>query len=142
MTSQTTGGCSCGSLRYSFNGEPITVATCHCESCRRSTSSSFSTNILVPKQAFHLQKGNPKTFTRQGDSGLDSTDNFCQECGSLIYVLGKAAPLLVFIKAGSLDDLSLNDTKYKPAVEIYCKYKYKWLPAFESTKTFEGTIPV
>ncbi|RSL42854.1 hypothetical protein CEP54_015324 [Fusarium duplospermum] len=119
MSVSTNGGCSCGNLKYSFDGEPVAIATCHCTACRRSTSSAFSTSLLVPASAFHPLAGTPSTYTRQGDSGSDVTDHFCPVCGALIYAISKSAPGLVFLKAGSLDDLSLNDTKFRPRVEIY-----------------------
>lgn len=170
MSPSITGGCACGNLRYSFDGEPVGVvrspsllalqqrfhivnmgadvcfflpsqATCHCTSCRRSTSSAYSTSLLVPAPAFHLLEGTPKAFTRQGDSGQETSDCFCPNCGALVYVLSKAASGLVIVKAGSLDDLSLNETKFQPRVEIFCKNKYSWLPAIEGAQTFDGALP-
>ncbi|RSL51251.1 hypothetical protein CEP53_008512 [Fusarium sp. AF-6] len=141
MSVSTNGGCSCGNLKYSFDGEPVAIATCHCTACRRSTSSAFSTSLLVPSPAFHPLAGTPSTYNRQGDSGSDVTDHFCPTCGSLIYVISKSAPGLVFLKAGSLDDLSLNDTKFRPRVEIYCKDKYSWLSAVEGAAAFDGAMP-
>ena len=32
-----TSGCMCGAVRYEAVGEPMTVAYCHCASCRRHT---------------------------------------------------------------------------------------------------------
>ena len=35
----TTGRCLCGAIQYEYSGAPTLVVHCHCESCRRQTSS-------------------------------------------------------------------------------------------------------
>ena len=47
---------------------------------------------------------------------------------------------MVIVKAGTLDNLSLNETKYKPTVEIFCENKYSWLPDIEGAKKFDGAM--
>lgn len=66
--------------------------------------------------------------------------NFCLECGTPLYVTSDGAPGVVIVKAGTLDVLSLNETNYRPTVEIFCKEKYSWLPGIEGTKRFDAPI--
>ncbi|KAL6408107.1 glutathione-dependent formaldehyde-activating protein [Ilyonectria robusta] len=135
------GQCSCGSIRYSFTGEPLNVSLCYCNGCRRSSSSAFTTNILVLESNFVSTAGTPKAFKRKGGSGNEGSEHFCPDCGAQLYVTSNAAPGIVIIKAGTLDDWRLNDTKFKPTVEIFCQYKYNWLPDIGGTTKFEGAMP-
>ncbi|KAJ4152147.1 hypothetical protein NW765_017656 [Fusarium oxysporum] len=58
----------------------------------------------------------------------------------MLYVTSEAASEMVIVKAGTLDNLSLNETKYKPPVEIFCENKYSWLPDIEGAKKFDGAM--
>ena len=49
MTGETkTGGCLCGAVRYSFTGEPLMQAVCHCKNCQRQAGSGWSMLIALP----------------------------------------------------------------------------------------------
>ena len=43
------GHCLCGAIEYQFDEQPNWVAHCHCESCRRATSSPMTTWVSVPR---------------------------------------------------------------------------------------------
>ena len=43
MTESHKGRCLCGAVEFEFEGKPNWVAYCHCESCRRNTSSPTTT---------------------------------------------------------------------------------------------------
>lgn len=58
----------------------------------------------------------------------------------LVWVKGEAMPGVLIVKAGTLDDLSLNETKYKPKAEIYCRNKFSWLPDVEGAAKFDGAM--
>ena len=40
-----TGRCLCGDIRYEYRGAPLKILHCHCESCRRHTSSPVATFV-------------------------------------------------------------------------------------------------
>ncbi|KAK7529232.1 Mss4-like protein [Phyllosticta citribraziliensis] len=124
------GGCACGNIKYSFEGDPNAVALCHCNACRRSSNSMYSFNLMIPEDSFKLVSGSPKSWTRIGESGGKVTNNFCTECGSLVFVKGDMLAGVTLVKGGSLDDLSLveKNEKYRPGVELYSKCKFSWLP--------------
>lgn len=58
----------------------------------------------------------------------------------MLYIDSEMAPGLVILKAGTLDDLSLNETKYKPTAEMFCENKYSWLLNVEGAKQFDGAM--
>ena len=47
----TSGHCLCRAIAFSFEGAPNWTLHCHCESCRRATSSPMATWVSVPRNA-------------------------------------------------------------------------------------------
>jgi len=43
------GRCLCGGVRYQVRCRPDALYYCHCSQCRRSSGSSFATNIAVAR---------------------------------------------------------------------------------------------
>ena len=59
---KTTGHCLCGAIQYEYDGEPLEAVHCHCDSCRRQTSSAVATFVMVPQTALRVTHGQPKEF--------------------------------------------------------------------------------
>ena len=72
------GRCLCGTIRFAYEGEENWCTHCHCESCRRQTSSPFTTFVSVSKARFAWSAGEPATFV----SSPGVTRSFCRDCGS------------------------------------------------------------
>jgi hypothetical protein len=85
MADMREGGCLCGAVRYSVDWAPMVVATCCCRNCQKLT-------------------GTLKSYEDHGESGNPLLRNFCPECGAPVTSEIPAAPELVIIKVGSLDD--------------------------------------
>lgn len=117
------GGCLCGQVRYSFQGEPLIVAVCHCRHCQRQSGSAFSLVVAVPDGAI-AQTGPTKTFADWGTSGLPVHRVFCPECGSPITSRIEVMPGVTFIKAGTLDEPG----RWTPTLEVFCSVRWPWLP--------------
>lgn len=99
------GGCLCGAVRYSVDWSPMVVATCCCKNCQKQAGSAMSVIAMMPKAALTLS-GELKSYEDQGDSGNPLLRNFCPTCGSPVTSEIPAAPELVIVKVGSLDDQS------------------------------------
>ena len=119
---QISGGCLCGSVRYSADAEPAFVGVCHCSDCQRFTGSAFATVVAVPASALRVS-GMLKTFTKPGDSGLPMHRRFCPECGSGIVDEADALPGIAMVNAGTLDDRSW----VLPQSEVYCASAQPWV---------------
>jgi hypothetical protein len=115
------GGCLCGQVRYTV-GEVATTAVCHCPDCQKQTGTSFSVVLAVPRASFNTQ-GTLSLHTTTGESGGAVARHFCGHCGSPIYSAVDAAPGVLFVKAGTLDDTSA----LKPQVEFWCDTAQPWL---------------
>lgn len=122
MTQIVTGGCLCGSIRYRCDGEIGAANYCHCQDCRRCTGSAFNIGVRVAASGFRIVSGNPKGFTKAGDSGHELTRYFCPECGSPLYTSSPCHPDSLYLKAGSLDDPSL----VRPAHQNWMVSRVAW----------------
>ena len=127
-----TGGCLCGKIRYRSDAEPAFVGLCHCHDCQKFTGSAFAAVIGLPKTALMLT-GTLKGFTKLGESGKPITRLFCPECGASVMDEADAAPGIVMIAAGTLDDSSW----VRPTTAIYCASAQPWVQLSGEMKSFE-----
>lgn len=132
MAQTFTGGCLCGAVRYSCDGEAIMAGHCYCEDCRRSSGSARCSHLAVPAAAVKLT-GEVKDYLRPAESGNVVTRRFCPTCGAAIASTNEAMPGLVFLRASSLDDLEV----FKPQMHVWTIRAPSWdkpndgLPIFE-----------
>ena len=103
--SKYSGGCLCGAIRYEVTGEPVRVAHCHCDDCRRATGASFATNVFFKEDDIKILQGTPKQFRHAADSGNTMTKEFCGDCGSQLFGIGSGSAdtvtsLVVLIEIG------------------------------------------
>jgi hypothetical protein len=68
------------------------------------------------------------------------TDYFCFTCGTLMYRISSAFPTVPILRLGSVDDLSLHETKLKPQWEQFTKDRVSWFSGVqvEGIKHLEG----
>jgi hypothetical protein len=62
------------------------------------------------------------------------TNFFCKVCGTLMYRRSSGFPGLSLPRVGTVDDLTLHDTKLKPRVEVWCQSRVGWLDSVEGVK--------
>jgi hypothetical protein len=125
------GGCYCGAVRYSAEGEPMMKAQCHCRECQYMTGGGPNMFMAMPLDAFKYTKGAPKQFSRT-DLERPVTREFCAECGTHLVTRVPGLPAVV-LKVGTLDD----PTVFAPQAAIYTVDKQPFhhipadMPAFE-----------
>jgi len=100
------GGCYCGALRYSTEGDPLAKVQCHCRECQYISGGSPNPVLAMPEAGFSYTQGSPKTFTRK-DLDNPVTREFCAECGTHILARSPALPGAAILKVGTLDDPSV-----------------------------------
>jgi len=71
------GGCLCGAIRYSFEGDPLWKCHCHCSMCRRLTGAGFATWVGFPAGAFSWIEGQPSFYRSSSEVEI----GFCGNCG-------------------------------------------------------------
>jgi hypothetical protein len=125
------GGCQCGSVRYRVEGEPLTLAVCHCTECQRQSGSAFGMSLAVRSGDFRLLAGEPRAFNVSCDSGRTKKCVFCPSCGTRIY--HQVLEAVLSIKAGTLDDTS----RLKPLAHYWTKRKQPWVVIPEGVRCVE-----
>lgn len=125
------GGCYCGALRYTAEGEPAMKAQCHCRECQYISGGAPNLFMLMPADGFRYTRGEAKTFTRS-DLERPVTREFCADCGTHLITRRPGLPFVV-LKIGTLDDPAV----FEPRMAIFTVDRQPFhhiaegLPAFE-----------
>jgi len=132
MTSTSVSGrCLCGSVVFQYQGEPNWTVHCHCESCRRATSSPITTWISVPRSAFAFTKGSPRYFA--SSSGVRR--GFCATCGSPLTYESERVPDEVHLYAASLSD----PTHVVPSRHVHAEEQLPWFEVLDDLPRFAAS---
>ncbi|KAK5999965.1 hypothetical protein QM012_005053 [Aureobasidium pullulans] len=138
---RATASCFCGTVQLELpvEGEDLTqVFVCHCLDCRKLTASVFTTAFVVKDSSLTHLRGESSlgTYARSNTiaSGNTMTNYFCKDCGTLMYRRSSGFPGLSITRVGTVDDVTLHDTKLKPRVEIWCQSRVAWFGGVEGIK--------
>jgi hypothetical protein len=100
-----TGGCLCGGVRYTYEGElggaAGAVTVCHCASCRKAQGYAVG---VVPASADGFVVTAGGDLIREYESSPGKKRAFCSLCGSPLYSRRDDKPDALRIRLGSLDD--------------------------------------
>ncbi|KAI5245500.1 hypothetical protein E4T43_03137 [Aureobasidium subglaciale] len=128
------GSCYCGKVSFTYEGEPLNKAICHCTDCQKISGSAYTTNIVVPVEGFNVN-GTPKKYSAKAATGREVTTVFCGDCGSPLWREGEMSKDTLVVRAGSLDDKGAL-TAAKPLAEVYTSDRAGWLGEQEGAKQF------
>jgi hypothetical protein len=132
------GHCLCRAIVFECDAEPNWTLHCHCESCRRATSSPMTTWISVPRSAFRFKQGTPRYY----NSSPDATRGFCATCGSPLTYENRNIPGEIHLYAASLADPS----HVRPTRHVFAEEQLPWLEIADQLPRFSkdsrGAQPV
>lgn len=128
------GGCQCGTIRYSLSQGPQGLYVCHCRKCRKQSASAFGISVIVPQTALHVVQGAPKFWSRPTDTRHVLDCAFCPECGSRLWHQRRGSADTLSIKGGSLD----KDVDLSQAVHIWTLRTLRGVVLPEGAKQFPG----
>jgi hypothetical protein len=117
---RVTGGCLCGAVRLTAEGQPCRVGLCHCLDCRKHHGALFHASAIFPKDA----------VTIEGKTGSYAGRFFCPRCGSSVF---SRSGNEVEVNLGSLD----APDQFKPNYELWSIRREAWLPSFPATKRYD-----
>ena len=97
------GRCYCGAVRYEISLAPAFNVQCHCRECQYISGGSPNVCLGIPEPGFRYTAGKPKTY-RRSDLQNPVSREFCEVCGTHLISRAPAAPGVVILKRGTLDD--------------------------------------
>jgi hypothetical protein len=121
MTIQISGGCACGSIRYTCSSTPVAMLNCHCQDCQKASGAPFASGVVVLAADVQIS-GTLKTYSVRGSSGRLTTRSFCNNCGSPLFTQGESNPEFMSIRFSSLDDSS----EFRPMLDIWTNSSPQW----------------
>lgn len=124
------GRCLCGTVRFSYSGSPKWVAYCHCESCRRATSSPLAAWIGLEMDKFTWDAGAPTSFS----SSPGVLRRFCSTCGSPLSYEGERWPTEIHVYAASLD----NPGPVTPRAHVNAAEQLPWFEVHDDLPRWAG----
>lgn len=133
MTTQFTGGCLCGAVRYTATAAPQLGGHCHCIDCRKSSGTGHCSHAVMAEDAVTIE-GKPARFDKPADSGNMVSRYFCATCGGPVYSTNSGMPGMTFLRASSLDDPEI----FSANMIVYARSAPSWdvmdtdLPTFET----------
>jgi len=132
VTSERTGGCACGAVRYRLRSEPLIVHCCHCLNCQRQTGSAFALNLVIEADRVELLAGEPVAVDAPRDDGGRQSIYRCPSCQVAVYSVYTHANAF-FIRGGTLDE----PRTLVPDAHIYVRSKVDWVTIPEGARAFD-----
>ncbi|MEQ8355200.1 MAG: GFA family protein [Kiloniellaceae bacterium] len=130
MTTKT-GRCLCGDVTFEYSGTENWRAYCHCESCRRNTSSPVTAFLGVPRGNCRFTGTPAKIF----ESSPGVRRLFCGRCGSPMAFDADRYPDEIHLYAASLDD----PAGYVPEVHVHSAERLPWFDVKDSLRRYPGS---
>jgi hypothetical protein len=132
------GRCLCRAIRYECLGEVEEVIYCHCESCRRQTSSPVAVFVMVKASALRFADSMPKEY----NSSPGVWRSFCPNCGSPIGYRSDRRPDIVDLFVGTHDD----PDSVRPWCHVETSEQIAWFDVHDHLPRFErgrrGATPI
>jgi hypothetical protein len=123
------GHCLCGQVSFEYEGPENWRGHCHCESCRRNTSSAFTTFMGVPRAACRFTGAQPGVY--QSSPGVRRL--FCGNCGTPMAYEADRYPDEIHFYAASLE----NSADFRPDFHVHFAERVPWADINDGLPRFE-----
>jgi hypothetical protein len=114
-----TGSCLCGSVAYEVDAPSGPIVHCHCQTCRKTHGSAFSSVTSVPRERFRFVRG--EELLNAFESSPGKFRKFCSRCGSHI-VAERTGQSTTLLRLGCLD----TPIEAKPLAHIWRSDAASW----------------
>lgn len=129
------GGCLCGALRYTIEGEPLYAGFCCCGDCRKASGAGMIPYMGYSSSAVSFS-GEARQYVSRSAGGGEAVRNFCPSCGGLVFGGRIGVDTMFTIYAGSLDD----PARFEPTAAIFNRDRPYWSVLPRGLALFE-TMP-
>ena len=131
MDNSLSGRCLCGKVTWNAAGPVLWAGHCHCESCRRATSSPVTSFFGVPRGGVVWSGARNTVATSNGK--VERTH--CASCGSQMSYQFEGWPDETHLYAATLDDLA----KFEPEAHYHFAEKVAWLEVTDNLPKYAGS---
>ncbi len=131
-TFSVSGGCLCGSVRYTVTNPANCVIHCHCSRCRKGHGGLVTTCAIVSRGTLVIEQGidNLTTFAHPPEVKRE----FCRTCGCSLRYYTEKVPDTVFYYPATLDQGIHPGHPPESEHHIYVASKAEW-------ERFETSLP-
>jgi hypothetical protein len=113
------GGCLCGQIRYTVDGQPGIVSYCHCIQCRRAGGAAAVAWATFSTTELEIRSGSVSSYR----SSSHAERGFCPTCGTQLFFCSTQRSLQVDVTVGSLDD----PAALQPTCHVWTGSMVPWL---------------
>jgi hypothetical protein len=135
MTYPIKGSCQCGNITYTLKAKPQKVMACHCQECRKLSTSAFSITTVVESKDIEFN-GTLDEWVRIADSGKKNHAKFCTGCGNRVYHYNPDDLSSIRLKLQPVN--VTDDTIFQPSVHVWVTEKLSWFVIPEGMPSFPG----
>ena len=114
-----TGSCQCGAVAYQAEAPIERIVHCHCQTCRKTHATAFSSVAAVPRENFRWTRGAELLASFESSPG--KLRRFCTRCGSHLLAERTNQPV-VLLRLGCLD----SELRRVPQVHIWRSDAASW----------------
>jgi hypothetical protein len=129
-----TGSCLCGSVAYEVDAPSGPIVHCHCQTCRKTHGSAFSSVTSVPRERFRFVRG--EELLNAFESSPGKFRKFCSRCGSHI-VAERTGQSTTLLRLGCLD----TPIEAKPLAHIWRSDAASWYDPKQEVPEFPQGAP-
>lgn len=122
------GGCECGAVRFTAEGEPYRAGICHCMTCRKLSGSLFNAFVVYPAASVRVTGA-----TAVHPSSELGRRHFCPGCGSQVFARDEGSDEIE-LRIGGFDE----PNRFRPTYEGFVGRREAWLPAFDGFRRYAG----
>lgn len=125
-----TGGCLCGSVRFSASGAATNRCVCHCMSCRRASGAPFVAWATFSRPGFRITLGK-LTIARSSEKVMRG---FCAACGTSLSYAHDDRAEEIDVALATLDDTAAIAPEY----HVWVSEKLPWVTPGDGLPQFLG----
>jgi hypothetical protein len=114
------GSCQCGGVRFEVVGDFVSMAFCHCATCKKISGGVGTANGRVRTENVRLLAGEDIVRTYQPDEG--SAKTFCSVCGSNLFGNGWPESEFTSVRLSAIE----TPLERRPDAHMYVRSLATW----------------
>jgi hypothetical protein len=114
------GNCQCGGVRFEVVGDFVSMAFCHCATCKKISGGVGTANGRVRTENVRLLAGEDIVRTYQPDEG--SAKTFCSVCGSNLFGNGWPESEFTSVRLSAIE----TPLERRPDAHMYVRSLATW----------------